>query len=269
MAHFKITIGDIFEIRTPTGLAYVQYTHLHPHLGKLVRVLPGLYSRRPKSLKQLAEGPELYFVFFTLDVAAKQGTAIHVEHADVPERLRAFPLMRKRGGVDHSGTTLNWYIGSGDRMSTPADLQAVTNVITLTPEQRSLSIQELWPPNVMIEMLSSGWMPDRDDQVNIAAGVSTVEPSCEQGWRRFEHYLYFERKNDADVAAQRLELDGYDVRVEKEAGGEKWLTKAMTNVPTGSDAVDSFHEYFEGLASDLNGEYDGWSLQVGRKSSIH
>ncbi len=64
----RAEIGDVCEIRTPAGLAYVQYTHPHPSMGQLVRVLPGLYAGRP-DVRELAQQKELYFIFYTLDYA--------------------------------------------------------------------------------------------------------------------------------------------------------------------------------------------------------
>ncbi|MCS7123146.1 MAG: hypothetical protein RMJ17_01025, partial [Candidatus Aenigmarchaeota archaeon] len=39
-------IGDVFEIKTPKGFAYVQYSIRHPDFGEIIRVLPGLYPDR-------------------------------------------------------------------------------------------------------------------------------------------------------------------------------------------------------------------------------
>src|SRR5215469_6337718 len=41
MPERKPEIGDIYEIKTSAGLAYVQYTHDERDMGELVRVLPG------------------------------------------------------------------------------------------------------------------------------------------------------------------------------------------------------------------------------------
>lgn len=45
----KKRIGDVIEIRTSKGLAYVQYTHEYskpPKWGSLVRILQGFYEKR-------------------------------------------------------------------------------------------------------------------------------------------------------------------------------------------------------------------------------
>jgi hypothetical protein len=46
----KIKLGDLFEINTPNGKAYLQYVYKDSTLGELVRVLPGLYKERPSEL---------------------------------------------------------------------------------------------------------------------------------------------------------------------------------------------------------------------------
>ncbi|BDA78463.1 hypothetical protein LPTSP3_g13930 [Leptospira kobayashii] len=46
----KIKIGDIFEINTSKGNAYLHYIYQDKSVGDLIRVLPGLYSDRPSNL---------------------------------------------------------------------------------------------------------------------------------------------------------------------------------------------------------------------------
>ena len=41
-----VSKGDIFEVPTSKGLAYIQYTHFHPEWDALVRVLQGFYPYR-------------------------------------------------------------------------------------------------------------------------------------------------------------------------------------------------------------------------------
>jgi len=90
----KAEIGDICEIVSPAGRAYVQYTHDGHGMGELVRVLPGLYDVRPKDLAPLAKQKELYFVFCTLDYAVRDKNAEIVSHQPVPDWARPYPLMR-------------------------------------------------------------------------------------------------------------------------------------------------------------------------------
>src|SRR6266481_2176258 len=108
----KAKIGDICEIKTPIGLAYLQYTHDGEDMGQVVRVLPGTYSSRPLDVASLAKHKELYFVFYTLEYALRAKQIEIVSNQPIPEWAKAFPVMRKRGGLtDDEGRTINWSIG--------------------------------------------------------------------------------------------------------------------------------------------------------------
>ena len=59
-------IGDVIEIPTSKGFAYVQYTHYHkdpPVYGSLIRVLEGFYKTRP-SEQEFSEIVKKHFVLF-------------------------------------------------------------------------------------------------------------------------------------------------------------------------------------------------------------
>jgi hypothetical protein len=81
----KAAIGDILEIKTPAGLAYLQYTHEHPSMGALVRILPGLYQGRPRDFTDLSRQRELYFTFYTLEYALPKRETEIVSHQPVPD----------------------------------------------------------------------------------------------------------------------------------------------------------------------------------------
>src|SRR5438874_2360723 len=66
-------IGDILEIATPAGLAYLQYTHRIPMWGALIRVLPGVFPERPSDFHGLVAKRERFFVFFAVGVAVARG----------------------------------------------------------------------------------------------------------------------------------------------------------------------------------------------------
>src|SRR5690606_3797634 len=64
--------GDIVEIETPRGLAYVHVTHDHPSYPQVVRALPGLDPRRPELAQISAMEPR----FVTIAaLAADEGTS--------------------------------------------------------------------------------------------------------------------------------------------------------------------------------------------------
>lgn len=265
----KAKIGDVCEIRTPNGRAYVQYTHDDPSLGQLVRILPGLYTERP-DLKRLTSERELYFIFYTLDYALRDGQAQVVSHEPVPSWALSFPIMRKRGGDDRDGRTLTWLIGDGSKQSTLEEIKRLVRVRTedLTPEQKRLSIgSTLWSHAVLVKELARGWVPERQEefrQLDVAEAEArkrneVVHEEQEQA-KVLDHYLYFPERMNAEKAARELRGKGWRAEVKMGADGENWLVLAKQPAPT--DDIEDTRDELERLADNFGGEYDGWGAAV-------
>jgi hypothetical protein len=205
MAKKRLTIGNIFEIDTPAGLAYAQYTHDAGHLGQLVRVLPGTYSSRP-DLASLAKQRELYFVFYTLEYALRAKQIEVISNHVIPDWAKEPPLMRKAGGLtDSEGRTLNWTIGPALSLSTLGDLQQALKVRGLTPEQKKLSIYVLCPHPALVKDIARGWMPERDEELNLLArkakkALGVREPEAKS---KLEHFLFSKK----DAGKESCEMD--------------------------------------------------------------
>jgi len=258
----KLRIGDVCEIRTPAGLAYVQYTHEHPHMGQLVRVLPGLYKSRP-DLEHLTQTDELYFVFYPVEYSVRDHEAEVVGNEPVPERARPFPMMRRQARD-------GWLIGSGLRQSTVDEIRKMTYVHDLTPEQRKLSFGDLLRPHaVMVKELARGWTPEQEEEFRLKdAAEFAAKKKAEASQKKndesgsvLDHYLYFPRKNDAEEAAKRLRVKGWKVEVRMGADGENWLTLAKQPTPI-EEEIGDVRDELEDLADKLHGEYDGWGTPV-------
>src|SRR6185437_15696842 len=210
MKKSKLNIGDIFEIQTPIGLVYGQYTHPAEDMGELIRLLPGTYITRPKDFASLARQKELYFVFFTLELGLRAKQVEIVSNQPVPEWAREFPAMRKPGAMDDAGRTLNWTIGHGLRLYTVADAQRALHVRELTPEQRRLSITVLMSPKALTKAIIEGWTPECYEELNIAARRRAKEeaqkrgPSAAERPKFIDHFFYFPKKIQAEIAARRL-----------------------------------------------------------------
>ncbi len=68
----KTEIGDVLEIPTKLGLAYVQFSHYHekpPRMGAVIRVLPGFFPEQPKEFQAIADKEERYYTFFPVQAA--------------------------------------------------------------------------------------------------------------------------------------------------------------------------------------------------------
>jgi Regulator of ribonuclease activity B len=267
MAGKKLKIGDIAEIATPKGLAYVQYTHETKDFGELVRVLPGLYVSRPPDFAELAKQPELYFVFYTLKYALRAGQTEIVSNQPIPEWAKLPPMMRHAAGTAPDGRTLSWRIVPALAELTVPFLQQTPVVTNLTDEQRKLSIHHLWPHALIVDELARGWTPERNEeledqdraraQARRKAGQQEPGQPVDQAMR---HYLYFPEKSNAEEAAQWFGNQGFSVETKLSGDGDNWLTLVKHGAPQSVDEMDKLKEEMEALALRLNGEYDGWEL---------
>ena len=77
---------------------------------------------------------------------------------------------------------------------------------------------------------------------------------------KLTHYLYFETRATAEAAGEAIRVRGYDIDVMKSADDQQWLLLAVGAIPADEDTIDDSRGYFEGLASSLGGEYDGWEM---------
>lgn len=76
------------------------------------------------------------------------------------------------------------------------------------------------------------------------------------------NYLYLPDEARAQEAGAALRSAGFTVEVRPAAKGPTWLALAnMDMIPTAAN-IQQMRERFEGLASQLGGEYDGWEAAV-------
>jgi hypothetical protein len=259
----KPKIGDIFEIKTPSGFAYLQYTHEGGGMGELVRVLPGLFSTRPKDFGELAKRRELYFAFYTLKYAFRARQTETVSHQPVPEWAQAYPFLRWPAARDQGGKTLAWKIFKASDPLTVETHQRTPVIRTLTPDQERLSIHQLWPHPIMVKQLARGWTPERAEELrmeDVAEGKARRAGHVPErkDSEPMNHYLYFPKKPNAEEAGEWLRRRGFSVEVRKGADGENWLTLARRAPPETGEQMDELRDEMETLAAQFGGEYDGW-----------
>jgi hypothetical protein len=146
----KPKFGDVYEIVTPDGLAYMQYTHESPRFGSLIRVLPDVFETRPDDLEALASRKERFNAFFPLEAASKQGIAELAGTAPVPEEAREFPTFRSGRRNPDTGEFGTWWLWDGEDE---------WRVDELTDEQRDLSPRGIVNDTRLIERIVGGWTP--------------------------------------------------------------------------------------------------------------
>jgi hypothetical protein len=256
----KARLGDVFEIRTSRGLSYAQYVNDHRSQGTRVRVLPGAYPSRPADLSSLVSGRELYFVFYTLEAALKRKFVKIVGNFPIPQWARAFPTMRKHGGINKDGSVINWRIVDG---ATDKVLRSATS---LSAEEERLSIASIWPHESLVERVEEDWTPERAEELRLrAAAKLSAQPRAPAG-NRVQHYLYFPTEGEARSAAREITNKKLRIEVKPSASSDTWLV--LVKHSAGEQPLDVVRSRLEKLASRMNGEYDGWQAET-TPPSVH
>jgi hypothetical protein len=139
----KIQLGDIFEIETSKGKAYLHYIYKDSTIGALIRVLPGLYAFPPDNLDILANSKELYMIFFPLSAANNRKIVKLVGH--YPENNFPKPRFMR---IEHDSD--GWDIVNTDTWQR----ELVRN---LSSEQKELSPWGVWNDTLLVERLVGNW----------------------------------------------------------------------------------------------------------------
>lgn len=143
----RIKLGDIFEIKTAKGYAYLHFVFKDKETGDLVRVLSGLHKERPTKFDDLVGQQEQFMVFFPLSVANRKKIVECVGNHpvngfDKPKFMRTEHYVR--------GELLGWHIVN----TSTWDRQLIEK---LTPEQKKLSPWGVWNDTLLIENLEANW----------------------------------------------------------------------------------------------------------------
>ena len=264
--------GDVVEIRTPNGLAYVQYTAKHtmpPVFGDLVRVLPGLYETRPDDFSLLAQTKHSYFTFTPISVACRRRLATIVCHEKVPEWAQGIPVMRMANQFDGNGKPQDWYLWDG------VDTWPVTGP---ADEATKLSIAAIWGHDFLIEKLAEGWRPS-DEPVGYEGSpapkpkipannlrdrvmdeIIGLESDADE--RDVIHHMYFTSDASAKEATNSLTAAGFSAVVKPRHHENTWLVEVITRVQLDEEMMRDTMSYLQRFATSRGGEYDGWYVSV-------
>lgn len=147
----RIREGDVFEVSTPRGFAYIQYTSKHPEYGQTVRVLPGLYDELPDVGSLVAE--HLFFAFYPVSLAAQRNMVKRIGLFDIPEGKSTPERLRRAGGRTREGLVRNWIVEepAGERL-----------VVKLSQDEKLLSLAQIWNHEMLVTRLSDEWRPNRE-----------------------------------------------------------------------------------------------------------
>jgi hypothetical protein len=151
MSKREIQLGDVFEIRTPIGRAYLQYVKWHEELGHLVRVLCPVFELRPERFTDIVTLPERFVTFFPLAAAQSRGIVERVATEPVPTHFSEWPTLRSPGKVDPKRRVVeSWWLWDGQRS---------ISVDRLTQQQTAFSIKEIINDTALIQRIVTGWVP--------------------------------------------------------------------------------------------------------------
>lgn len=143
----KLQPGDIIEIETDDGLAYVQVTHTHPSYPEVVRALPGHHDSRPDGFDVLARSKSAFFAMLPLGgaIEGKRINGSKVGSAAIPPEHKDFPTFRmpirdKKGGVAY------WWLWDGEGLRYETELDE---------ESADLPMREVMPSKTFMEKLAT------------------------------------------------------------------------------------------------------------------
>jgi hypothetical protein len=255
----RARLGDVLEVSTPRGLAYIHYTYFtYQPYREVIRVLPGFFTERPADFTTLVNNPEAFFAFYPARVAVSQGAVEIVAHHPVPPE-KVFPAVYRRAGASNrEGRVLAWIICEGTKE---------TLVRELSEEQRYLPIFSIFLHDSLVSALTEEWRPEHDIGIPPepqAAATPPEEPmpSEDSAPQRVQHFLYFPSARASKAVAEQLSTQGFQVERRKSAEGKNWLVLARHTVGPEALDLDSVRDTLERLAQEHSGEYDGHELEV-------
>lgn len=114
-------IGDVIEIPSSKGFAYVQYTHQHiapPVWGSLIRILQGFYETRPsnKELKDLVNKPHRFQTFCPVYRVVNIGDWERVGNFPIPDFARDFPIFKGTNSLHNDDPEeAIWFLWDGKK----------------------------------------------------------------------------------------------------------------------------------------------------------
>ncbi len=263
----KARFGDVFEVRTPQGLAYLQYTSKHPEYSDTVRILPGLFKTRP-SPDELAAltTQEGYFTFYLVSLAVRHGLVELIGNYPIPAGLEAPSKLLRAGFRTSEGKALAWFLWDGTHETLLKR--------ELTPEEQRISLAQMWNHEFLVHRLAEQWRPEHEHAKRQpqASDVTPPEPSSPQEEqptappggkpRRMRHYLYFPRAKEGKAVAALLRQRGFSVESRRGADGVNWLVLAEHSLSPEDEAGLAVREELERLAEQHSGEYDGYETAL-------
>lgn len=149
----RLRHGDIVEFKVSRGFAYAQYINDHKNYDTVVRVLPGVYSRRPDDFETIVAKEGGWCAFWYIKEALKRQEATIVGHASIPKPYRKFPTFKLADRSIGTALVRGWSIWEGQ-------FGAGRPVEKLTEEQRRYPLAETLFTEHVVKRINKGWKPE-------------------------------------------------------------------------------------------------------------
>lgn len=138
--------GDIVEVETPMGLAYVQLTHTHPSYPPVIKFLKGPCKSRPDNVAVLTTEPAPMAMVPLTGVLKKLGLKhARVGAAEIPQGERKFPIFRM-AIRSKKGEIIYWWFWDG---------KGLTYSTELMEQQEKLPMREIMSSERFLEQLGT------------------------------------------------------------------------------------------------------------------
>lgn len=272
--------GDVLELATAKGLAYVQHVWEEYEGFPLVRLLPGTYRDRldNRELDDLVAGPERYFIGLA-PVASETPGVEQMGGFLVPAHVPRPPILRVCARYDRDGRPIEWLLTDGRTRRSAAevaeaDLRNLSVARCATVHSLKRHVETDWTPSQVwwseapefeTGRVASGVEPERrraqghdPDRAALRALRSTgVDLASE---RVVRHYLYLPDRTAAAQLAKRLGVEGYECTSEELS--RCWALYASRSMVVSYRAVAATRALMESAARELGGEYDGWEADT-------
>ena len=146
----RLKSGDVFQVITPQGKAYIQFCSKHLEYGEMIRVLPGIFPEQP-DISGLID-KHAYFTFYPLALSAFRKMVDLVGNFPLLESYGVAPILRRAGAMLADGTVKAWIIEDPVKGDTLREI--------LNDSERQLSLAEIWNHEMLVGRIETQWRPD-------------------------------------------------------------------------------------------------------------
>jgi hypothetical protein len=152
----RLSLGDVIEFKTITGLVYAQYVFNHTKAqayGELFRIIEGCFPHHKMSAGEIAQRKTLYVCFCHPQPEIKSGRSRIIGNAEIPKEVRSLPLFKWAFRNIISGRVIRWETWDG---STRKGRQ----VTRLTKAEKKYPLLEIVTLDAIISRLEANWNPE-------------------------------------------------------------------------------------------------------------